>query len=121
MVHRVDKNAQSYLGSHCELIIDTPYLIQRPDFFAFVLSKDGQCEDMGQDNDLTSEKIAAITSLVTAGQFNKEIAIITRVSLRSVQRWTKKFFDCGQDDVTLQKKCPGKQWKTSPHTLNTVY
>ena len=101
------KTPQSPIGSHSEWINATHYLVQRPNFVAFVFSLCGQNEDMSRDKNLISENIAAITSLVKAGQSNKEIANITRVSLQSVQKWTKNFFDCGQDDVTLKKNALG--------------
>ena len=44
------------------------------------------CGIMGGGKDLTKDQIAAITSLSLAGKSNKEISIISGVSLRSVQR-----------------------------------
>ena len=95
------KTPQSPTGSHSEWINATHYFAHCPNFVTFVLSLCGQNDDMGRDKNLISENIAAITSLVKAGQSNKEIANITRVSLLSVQKWTKNFIDYGQDDVTL--------------------
>lgn len=80
----------------------------------------GDCVVMGKVKELASEQIAAVTSLCKAGKSNKEIASITGVSLRSVQRWTKKFRDCGNTDPPLQKKSTGRPRKTTLRTLKVL-
>ena len=44
---------------------------------------------------MTSENIAANTSIVKDDQSNKEIANISGVSLGNFKRWTLKFVDFG--------------------------
>lgn len=78
--------------------------VPAPGFYPCSVAVCGDCVVMGKVKELTSEQITAITSLCKAGKSNKEIASITGVSLRSVQRWTKKFRDCGNTDPPLPKK-----------------
>ena len=75
---------------------------------------------MGGGKDLTQDQIAAITSLSLVGKSNKEISIISGVSLRSVQRWTKKKREAGDADVPLHKKRPGRPRKNSQRTLKLL-
>jgi len=75
---------------------------------------------MGGGKHLKSDQIAAITALCKEGKSNTEISNTTGISLRSVQRWTTKFHDCGDTDPPLQKKQPGKPQKTSKRTLNVL-
>ena len=76
--------------------------------------------NMGRGKHLTPCQIAAITSLSKAGHSNTFISQQTRVSLRSVQRWSKKFKDSPDGNVTLQEKIPGRPRKTSARTLNII-
>ena len=75
---------------------------------------------MGGGKDLKEDQIAAITSLSLVGKSNKEISIISGVSLRSVQRWTKKKREAGDADVPLHKKRPGRPRKNSQRTLKLL-
>ncbi|CAL4078146.1 unnamed protein product, partial [Meganyctiphanes norvegica] len=52
-------------------------------------------------------KVVAITFLCKAGHSNSEITDLTGVSKCCAQRWTKKFKDSPDADLTLQKKPPG--------------
>ena len=69
---------------------------------------------------MTEDQIAAITSLSLVGKSNKEISIISGVSLRSVQRWTKKKREVGDAEVPLHKKRPGRPRKNSQRTLKLL-
>ena len=71
---------------------------------------------MADAKDLTSEQIAVISSLYKAGKANKDISRISRVKLRSVQRWTKKMKDNGNSDTPARKKRPGRARVTSSRT-----
>ena len=75
---------------------------------------------MGKASNLRPDQIAAITALCKADHDNKYISEITGISLRSVQRWTKKFKDSVDGNVHLQKKPPGRPRKLSPYTLNLL-
>ena len=59
---------------------------------------------MGKAQILQPDQIGALTALCKAGHPNKEIAEITGISLKSVQRWSKKFRDLSDDNISLQKK-----------------
>ncbi|XP_064082559.1 uncharacterized protein LOC135198676 isoform X3 [Macrobrachium nipponense] len=69
---------------------------------------------------LRPDQIASITSLCRAGKSNKEIACLTSLSLRSVQRWTKKFRDGGAVDPPLQGKSTGRPRKITTGTLKVL-
>ena len=75
---------------------------------------------MGLGKNLSTEQLAAVTSLCKAGHCNKEISMLTGVSLRSVQRWTKVFRDSPDGELPLQKKPPGRPRKTDKRALNIV-
>jgi len=75
---------------------------------------------MGGGKQLKNGQIAAITALCKEGKSNTEISNTIGISLRSVQRWTTKFHDCGDTDPPLQKKQPGRPQKTSKRTLNVL-
>ena len=75
---------------------------------------------MGKASNLKPDQIAAITALCKAGHENKYISELTGISLRSVQRWTKKFKDSVDGNVHLQKNPPGRPRKLSPYTLNLL-
>ena len=62
---------------------------------------------MSLGRNLTFFQIADATFLCKAGHSNHEITELTGISKHSVQRWTKKFKDSPDGDVTLQKKPPG--------------
>ena len=74
---------------------------------------------MPRGPELTKEQIAAVSSLCVAGKCNKDISIQTGITLRCVQRWTKKFKDAG-DDLPLQVKRAGLPRKTSKKTLKLL-
>ena len=59
---------------------------------------------MGKAQILQPDQIGALTTLCKASHPNKEIAEITGISLRKVQRWAKKFTDSPYDNISLQKK-----------------
>lgn len=70
--------------------------------------------------ELTRDQIAVITSLHKAGVANKDIANTTGLSLRSVQRWTKKFRDAGGTDPPLQMKSTGRPRKTTQRAMQIL-
>ena len=63
---------------------------------------------MGKAKQLKPDQIAVITALCQAKHTNKQIVELTGISLRSVQRWTKKFKDSIDGDIALQKKSTGR-------------
>ncbi|XP_076047198.1 uncharacterized protein LOC143028681 [Oratosquilla oratoria] len=75
---------------------------------------------MGKEKQLTHDQVAAIAALCKAGKANKEIATITGLALRSVQRWAKKTRDAGGADPPLQNKPTGRPRKTTPRTLKVL-
>ena len=75
---------------------------------------------MGLGKNLSTEQLAAVTSLCKAGHSNQEISNLTGVSLRSVQRWTKVFRESPDGTIPLQKKQPGKPKKTDRRALNII-
>lgn len=76
---------------------------------------------MGPRKELTEGQIASITSLSLVGKGNKEIAAITGVALRSVQRWTKKCRDAGGVvSPSHAKKRTGRPRITSTRTLKVL-
>ena len=75
---------------------------------------------MGKSKDLSSDKIAAITALAKCGKSNKDIATITGIVLRSVQRWTKKFRDCGENELPAPGKRTGRPPSTSERTRKVI-
>lgn len=75
---------------------------------------------MGNRKELTKEQIAVIASLRRVGKSNKQIATITGVTLRSVQRWTKNCREAGDADPPLQQKRPGGPRKTSQRSLKVL-
>ena len=75
---------------------------------------------MGLGKNLSTEQLAAVTSLCKAGHSNQEISNITGVSHRSVCRWTKVFRESPDGTIPLQKKKPGKAPKTDRRALNII-
>ena len=75
---------------------------------------------MGKARNLQPHQIGALTALCKAGHPNKYIADSTGISLRSVQRWTKKFRESLDDNVSLQKKSTGRPRKLKQHSLNLI-
>ena len=54
---------------------------------------------MGRGRSLSPEQIAAVTSMCQAGHSNKEIHHLTGISLRSVQPWTRVFWQSPDGDI----------------------
>ena len=72
---------------------------------------------MGKRKNLPKEDIASIINLYKVKTPTRDIAKIVGVSERTVQAWTKRFWDAGQLVTPHHKGCPGKARKTSHRSL----
>lgn len=70
--------------------------------------------------ELSKEHIAAIASMSKAGTSNKDIANITGVCLRSVQRLTKISSEAGEGEMPTPKKHPGRPSKITNYSLRVL-
>uniref|UniRef100_A0A0P4VQV0 Tc1-like transposase DDE domain-containing protein n=1 Tax=Scylla olivacea TaxID=85551 RepID=A0A0P4VQV0_SCYOL len=75
---------------------------------------------MGLKSNLSEETILGICKLRETGFTNKEIAQLTGVSRRSVDRWLKAAREAPSGIIPLQKKPPGKHMKVSKDTLVAI-
>ena len=61
---------------------------------------------MGLGKNLSTEQLAAVTSLYKAEHSNQEISNLTGVNFRSVQQCVKVFLESSDGAIPLQKKPP---------------
>ncbi|MPC88779.1 Transposable element Tcb1 transposase [Portunus trituberculatus] len=75
---------------------------------------------MGLGKDISKYQLSVIAALVKEGKSSKEISSTTGLSMRSVQRWTKRCLEAGDVGPELPRKRPGGIRKTTPRTLEIL-
>ncbi len=64
--------------------------------------------------------MAVKDTLMKNGKKNKDIAALTGISLRTVQRWTKKIEDSSPTLLPTHKQRSGRKQKLTASTLNLL-
>ena len=75
---------------------------------------------MGPRKLISKAQISVICALVRENKSNLEIAAITGIALRSVQRWTKIYRVAGGDASPPPHKPKGRKRCVSQRTLNII-
>nr|XP_027208486.1 uncharacterized protein LOC113802164 [Penaeus vannamei] len=75
---------------------------------------------MGPRKQISASQISTICALVNKNKSNKEIAINLGLTLRTVQRWTKKYRASGSGDPPPKHKPSGPKPKLSQRTLSII-